>query len=169
MGIDQLGFQSIQLGYLKILQMGNADPNNTKAGKEYECINWGNHRSVIFRLVSHHSSVVFRHNKSVGHHSDDSVVPFRHDTSVFRSPRGSISGSQSINGLNMKVPLEDLMDTGLLQNTQSLSLAQSELLATPQSQVQTQLLVLQVNEIFRLALRSTFVTDSNDITMNTIL
>ncbi|KZV49417.1 bromodomain and extraterminal domain protein 9 [Dorcoceras hygrometricum] len=36
MGIDQLGFQSVQLGYLKILQMGNADPNNTKAGKEYE-------------------------------------------------------------------------------------------------------------------------------------
>ncbi|KZV41674.1 3-hydroxyisobutyryl-CoA hydrolase-like protein 3, mitochondrial [Dorcoceras hygrometricum] len=36
MRIDQLGFQSVQLGYLKILQMGNADPNNTKAGKEYE-------------------------------------------------------------------------------------------------------------------------------------
>ncbi|KZV30245.1 hypothetical protein F511_38990 [Dorcoceras hygrometricum] len=36
MGIDQLGFQSVQLGYLKILQMGNIDPNNTKAGKEYE-------------------------------------------------------------------------------------------------------------------------------------
>ncbi|KZV55661.1 hypothetical protein F511_32144 [Dorcoceras hygrometricum] len=33
MGIDQLGFQSVQLGYLKILQMGNTDPNNTKAGK----------------------------------------------------------------------------------------------------------------------------------------
>ncbi|KZV37840.1 mitogen-activated protein kinase 9-like [Dorcoceras hygrometricum] len=36
MGIDQLGFQSVQLGYLKILQMDNTDPNNTKAGKEYE-------------------------------------------------------------------------------------------------------------------------------------
>ncbi|KZV54150.1 pentatricopeptide repeat-containing protein mitochondrial [Dorcoceras hygrometricum] len=36
MGIDQLGFQSVQLGYLKILQMGNTDPDNTKAGKEYE-------------------------------------------------------------------------------------------------------------------------------------
>ncbi|KZV44318.1 hypothetical protein F511_24951 [Dorcoceras hygrometricum] len=36
MGIDQLGFQSVQLGYLKILQMGNVDPNNTKAEKEYE-------------------------------------------------------------------------------------------------------------------------------------
>ncbi|KZV50697.1 cell division cycle 20.2, cofactor of APC complex-like [Dorcoceras hygrometricum] len=32
MGIDQLGFQSVQLGYLKILKMGNTDPNNTKAG-----------------------------------------------------------------------------------------------------------------------------------------
>ncbi|KZV35667.1 hypothetical protein F511_15122 [Dorcoceras hygrometricum] len=32
MGIDQLGFQSVQLGYLKILQMGNADPNNPKYG-----------------------------------------------------------------------------------------------------------------------------------------
>ncbi|KZV33331.1 Peroxidase 48-like [Dorcoceras hygrometricum] len=34
MGIDQLALHSIQLGYLKILQMGNADPNNTKAGKQ---------------------------------------------------------------------------------------------------------------------------------------
>ncbi|KZV55395.1 hypothetical protein F511_03876 [Dorcoceras hygrometricum] len=33
-GIDQLELHSIQLGYLKILQMGNADPNNTKAGKQ---------------------------------------------------------------------------------------------------------------------------------------
>ncbi|KZV45151.1 hypothetical protein F511_27746 [Dorcoceras hygrometricum] len=69
MGIDQLGFQSVQLGYLKILQMGNEDPNNTKAGKEYEnighqglliscnnlnrasipaqCINRGNHRFLV--------------------------------------------------------------------------------------------------------------------------
>ncbi|KZV49987.1 hypothetical protein F511_32363 [Dorcoceras hygrometricum] len=46
---------------------------------------------MIFRPVSHHSSMVFRHNQSVGHHSDDSVVPFRHDTSVGRSQRGSIS------------------------------------------------------------------------------
>ncbi|KZV41869.1 hypothetical protein F511_16813 [Dorcoceras hygrometricum] len=30
MGIDQLNLQSVQLGYLKILQMGNTDPNNTK-------------------------------------------------------------------------------------------------------------------------------------------
>ncbi|KZV40737.1 hypothetical protein F511_14777 [Dorcoceras hygrometricum] len=50
------------------------------------------------RPLSHHSSVVSRHNQSVGHHSDDSVVPFRHDTSVCRSQRGSISGSQSIKG-----------------------------------------------------------------------
>ncbi|KZV43750.1 hypothetical protein F511_39502 [Dorcoceras hygrometricum] len=34
MGIDQLALRSVQLGYLKILQMGNTDPNNTKAGKE---------------------------------------------------------------------------------------------------------------------------------------
>ncbi|KZV47920.1 hypothetical protein F511_38462 [Dorcoceras hygrometricum] len=29
---------------------------------------------------AHHSSVVFRHDKSVGHHSDDSVGLFRHDS-----------------------------------------------------------------------------------------
>ncbi|KZV40578.1 (E,E)-alpha-farnesene synthase-like [Dorcoceras hygrometricum] len=62
--------------------MGNTDPNNTKAGKEYD---------VKPQPVNHHRSVVFRHNQSVGHHSDDSVVPFRHDTSVGRSQRGSIS------------------------------------------------------------------------------
>ncbi|KZV30215.1 hypothetical protein F511_40832 [Dorcoceras hygrometricum] len=33
MGIDQLKFKSVQLGYLMILQMGNTDPNNTEAGK----------------------------------------------------------------------------------------------------------------------------------------
>ncbi|KZV39005.1 hypothetical protein F511_38570 [Dorcoceras hygrometricum] len=102
MGIDQLGFQSVHPGYLKILQMGNTDPNNTNSGKrvrgQASCINRGNHRSVIIRPVSHHSSVVIRHNQSVGHHSDDSVVPIRHDTSVCRSQRGSISGSQSIIG-----------------------------------------------------------------------
>ncbi|KZV36855.1 hypothetical protein F511_16503 [Dorcoceras hygrometricum] len=34
MGIDQLTLQPVQLGYLKILQMGNTDPKDTKAGKE---------------------------------------------------------------------------------------------------------------------------------------
>ncbi|KZV25319.1 hypothetical protein F511_34265 [Dorcoceras hygrometricum] len=58
MWIDQLKFQSVQLGYLKILQMGDADPNNKKAEKEYE---------VKPQPVSHHSSVVFRHSQSVGH------------------------------------------------------------------------------------------------------
>ncbi|KZV48269.1 hypothetical protein F511_27407 [Dorcoceras hygrometricum] len=117
MGIDQLKFQSVQLGYLKILQQGNTDPNNKSRKRKYEvkhqnrstrpanqlaihlirasipaqCINRGNHRSVIFRPISHHNSVVFRHNQSVDHHSDDSVGPFRHDTSVCRSQRGSIS------------------------------------------------------------------------------
>ncbi|KZV40357.1 hypothetical protein F511_01679 [Dorcoceras hygrometricum] len=45
---------------------------------------------------AHHSSVVFRHNQSVGHHSDDSVGIFRHDASVGQSQRGSQSGHQSI-------------------------------------------------------------------------
>ncbi|KZV32747.1 hypothetical protein F511_32642 [Dorcoceras hygrometricum] len=45
---------------------------------------------------AHHSSVVFRHNQSLGHHSDDSVGLFRHDTSVGQSQRGSKSGHQSI-------------------------------------------------------------------------
>ncbi|KZV52765.1 hypothetical protein F511_42475 [Dorcoceras hygrometricum] len=75
-GIDRLNLHSVQLGYLKILQMGNADPNNTKqenntrANKDriarpaYQLANQnlsslytthsksagGNHRSVIFRV-----------------------------------------------------------------------------------------------------------------------
>ncbi|KZV32153.1 hypothetical protein F511_29159 [Dorcoceras hygrometricum] len=95
MGIDQLGFQSVQLGYLKVLQLGTQTQTTQKQEKKYECINQGNHRSVIIRPVSHHSSVVFRHNQSVGHHSDDSVGPFRHDTSVCWSQRGSNSGGGS--------------------------------------------------------------------------
>ncbi|KZV14174.1 hypothetical protein F511_14621 [Dorcoceras hygrometricum] len=35
-GIDQLNFHSVQLGYLYFLQMGNADPNKTEAGNKYE-------------------------------------------------------------------------------------------------------------------------------------
>ncbi|KZV51436.1 hypothetical protein F511_20816 [Dorcoceras hygrometricum] len=31
-----MALHSVQLGYLKILQMGNTDPNNTKAGNKYE-------------------------------------------------------------------------------------------------------------------------------------
>ncbi|KZV28975.1 hypothetical protein F511_07535 [Dorcoceras hygrometricum] len=45
---------------------------------------------------AHHSSVVFIHDKSVGHHSDDSVGLFRHDESVGQSQHGSQSGHQSI-------------------------------------------------------------------------
>ncbi|KZV23430.1 hypothetical protein F511_36088 [Dorcoceras hygrometricum] len=45
---------------------------------------------------AHQSSVVFRHDKSVGHHSNDSVGLFRHDKSVVQSQRGSQSGHQSI-------------------------------------------------------------------------
>ncbi|KZV25619.1 hypothetical protein F511_08648 [Dorcoceras hygrometricum] len=37
---------------------------------------------------AHHSSVVFRHDKSVGHHSDYSVGLFRHDKSVGQSQSG---------------------------------------------------------------------------------
>ncbi|KZV36553.1 hypothetical protein F511_44052 [Dorcoceras hygrometricum] len=45
---------------------------------------------------AHHSSVVFRHDKSVDHHSDDSVGLFRHEKSVGQPQRGSQSGHQSI-------------------------------------------------------------------------
>ncbi|KZV43028.1 putative pectinesterase/pectinesterase inhibitor 33-like [Dorcoceras hygrometricum] len=69
---------------------------NNRKSKPQGCINRGNHRSVIVRPIIHHSSVVFRHNQSVGHHSDDSVGPFRHDTSVYRSQRGSISALTSV-------------------------------------------------------------------------
>ncbi|KZV55392.1 hypothetical protein F511_03873 [Dorcoceras hygrometricum] len=47
MGIDQLGFQSVQLGYLKILKMGNTDPNSTKAGKRIRDIKPANQLAVI--------------------------------------------------------------------------------------------------------------------------
>ncbi|KZV24727.1 hypothetical protein F511_09201 [Dorcoceras hygrometricum] len=35
-GIDQLNFHSVQLGYLKLLQMGNTDPNNKSRKRKYE-------------------------------------------------------------------------------------------------------------------------------------
>ncbi|KZV31282.1 hypothetical protein F511_41657 [Dorcoceras hygrometricum] len=86
MGIDQLNLHSVQLGYLKILKVGNADPTNTKAGKQIrgqasldQRINWQikslkplYHAQQVSRWKSsvrdiqgpstHHSSVVFRHN-----------------------------------------------------------------------------------------------------------
>ncbi|KZV23847.1 hypothetical protein F511_30718 [Dorcoceras hygrometricum] len=148
MGIDKLNLHSVQLGYLKIPQMGNADPKNTKQENKYEVkpqyeelskqLNMQhamNQRYECMRAIkdriarpasrlaiisveplyhaqqvsrwkssvrdlqgpsSHHRSVVFRHEKSVGHHSDDSVGLFRHDKSVGQSQRGSQSGHQSI-------------------------------------------------------------------------
>ncbi|KZV19838.1 hypothetical protein F511_34446 [Dorcoceras hygrometricum] len=141
MGIDQLNLHSVQLGYLKILQMGNADPNNTKVGNKhevkpkqlnmqhainqcYECMRaikdrisrpasqlaiisieplyhaqqvsrWKSSIRDLQDPSAHHSSVVFRHDMSVGHHSDDSVGIFRHNKSVGQSQRGSQSGHQS--------------------------------------------------------------------------
>ncbi|KZV33589.1 peroxisomal biogenesis factor 6-like [Dorcoceras hygrometricum] len=120
MGIDQLKFQSVQLDYLTILQLGTQTPKQSKRRKintrnrstrpanqlavqlnrafiPTQCINRGNHRSVIIRPVSHHSSVVFRHNQSVGHHSNDSVGPFRHDTVGIRiAPPGEAAEEQKI-------------------------------------------------------------------------
>ncbi|KZV26313.1 hypothetical protein F511_21267 [Dorcoceras hygrometricum] len=49
-GIDQLNLHFVQLGYLKILQMGNADPNNTKLENNTSKSASGNHQSVIFRV-----------------------------------------------------------------------------------------------------------------------
>ncbi|KZV50940.1 hypothetical protein F511_13137 [Dorcoceras hygrometricum] len=147
MWIDQLNLHYVQLGYLKILQMGNTDPNNTKQENKYEvkpryeelskqlimqhaiidamkCMRaikdriarpanqLANHlkRASIPRTSNrpvessvrdnrgpsaHHSSVVFRNDKSVTHHSDDSVGLFRHNTSVAQPQRGSQSGHQS--------------------------------------------------------------------------
>ncbi|KZV57737.1 LRR receptor-like serine/threonine-protein kinase [Dorcoceras hygrometricum] len=141
MGIDQLNLHSIQLGYLKILQEGNTDPNNTKQENKYkvkpqyeelskqlimrhaisrcyECMRaikdridrpvyqleiisieplyhaqqvsqWKSSVHDLHDPSAHHSSVVFRHDKSVGHHSDDSVGLFRHEKSVGQSQRGS--------------------------------------------------------------------------------
>ncbi|KZV42375.1 hypothetical protein F511_40604 [Dorcoceras hygrometricum] len=101
MGIDHLNLRSVQLGYLKILQMGNADPNNTKAGRKIrgqasQVSRWKSSVRDLQDPSAHHSSVVFRHDKLVGHHSDDSVGLFRHDSSVGQSQRGSQSGHQSI-------------------------------------------------------------------------
>ncbi|KZV53933.1 hypothetical protein F511_04524 [Dorcoceras hygrometricum] len=67
MGIDQLEFQSVQLGYLKILQIGNADPNNTKEGKEYEIIG---HNGLLISWQQSQSSLytrtVYQPRKSSG-------------------------------------------------------------------------------------------------------
>ncbi|KZV28719.1 hypothetical protein F511_26895 [Dorcoceras hygrometricum] len=144
MGIDQLNLHSVQLSYLKILQVGNTDPNNTKQENKYEvkpqyeelskqldmphAINqcYECMRAIKYRIArpasrleiisieplyhaqqvsrwkssvrdlqgpsAHHSSVVFRHDKSVGHHSDDSDELFRHNKSVGQSQRDSQSG-----------------------------------------------------------------------------
>ncbi|KZV30948.1 hypothetical protein F511_20494 [Dorcoceras hygrometricum] len=50
-GIDQMNLHSVQLGYLKILQVGNTDPNNNKSRKTNTSKSaGGNHRSVVFRV-----------------------------------------------------------------------------------------------------------------------
>ncbi|KZV35903.1 hypothetical protein F511_36138 [Dorcoceras hygrometricum] len=81
---------------------------NNSAGKSQLSLNTthsqsadGNHRSVIFRSVDHHSSVVFRRDDSADHHLDDSIGPFRHDNSVGRSQCKLDSGHQSNIRLNI--------------------------------------------------------------------
>ncbi|KZV36015.1 hypothetical protein F511_33400 [Dorcoceras hygrometricum] len=51
---------------------------------------------------AHHSSVVFRHNQSVGHHSDDSIGLFRHNSSVGQSH----CGSQIRSSINLSIRLK---------------------------------------------------------------
>ncbi|KZV34465.1 hypothetical protein F511_23008 [Dorcoceras hygrometricum] len=51
---------------------------------------------------AHHSSVVFRHNKSFDHHSDDSVGLFRHNSSVGQSQHGS----QIKSSINLSIRLK---------------------------------------------------------------
>ncbi|KZV14352.1 hypothetical protein F511_43573 [Dorcoceras hygrometricum] len=91
MGIDQLGFQSVQLGYLKILKMGNTDPNNTKAGKRIRVYQPG--KSSVRDHQARQPSQLggFQTQLISWSPTDDSVGPFRHDTSVCRSQSGSIS------------------------------------------------------------------------------
>ncbi|KZV25128.1 hypothetical protein F511_43302 [Dorcoceras hygrometricum] len=55
MGIDQLNLHSVQLGYLKTLQMGNTDPNNTKAGKEIR--GQASVRRAIKQLIMQHAKI----------------------------------------------------------------------------------------------------------------
>ncbi|KZV50550.1 hypothetical protein F511_14209 [Dorcoceras hygrometricum] len=64
-GIDQVALHSVQLGYLKILQMGNTDPNNIKAGKEIRgqasvrrAIKTANHPVSPSQLGGRHSNPI---------------------------------------------------------------------------------------------------------------
>ncbi|KZV44476.1 hypothetical protein F511_38316 [Dorcoceras hygrometricum] len=61
----------------------------------------GNHWSVIFRPISHHSSVLFRYDNSVDHHSDDIVGPFRHNTSV--CPGHNVALNENYNNISSQL------------------------------------------------------------------
>ncbi|KZV16409.1 hypothetical protein F511_18489 [Dorcoceras hygrometricum] len=80
MGIDQLKLHC-PAWLPKEPAKANQDTSSPKTGKENEVkphqSAGGNHRSVIFMSVDHHSSVVFRRDDSAGHHPDDSIGPFR--------------------------------------------------------------------------------------------
>ncbi|KZV19840.1 hypothetical protein F511_34448 [Dorcoceras hygrometricum] len=188
MGIDQLNLHSVHLSYLKILQMGNADPNNIKAGNKhevkpqyeelskqlnmqhainqcYECMRpikdriarpasqlaiisieplyhaqqvsrWKSSVRDLQDPSAHHSLVVFRHDMSVGHHSDDSVGLFRHNKSVGQSQRGSQSGHQSICQAHFNKSTETRNKRNAHPETQT-SRRTNELLCTKTQQLRT--------------------------------
>ncbi|KZV15838.1 hypothetical protein F511_25359 [Dorcoceras hygrometricum] len=81
---------------------------------------------------AHHSSVVFRHDKSVGHHSDDSVGLFRHDKSVGQSQRGSQSEP-----LSSSTSLPKLKTTRNAHPKTQTSRRTNELLCTRTQQLRT--------------------------------
>ncbi|KZV29877.1 putative acyl-activating enzyme 1, peroxisomal [Dorcoceras hygrometricum] len=90
-GIDQLNFHSVQLDYLVLLQMGNADPNNKSKERSTSQSAGGNHRSVIIG-ARQPITARRRHSYSGSHRSDDSVGLFGHDSTVGQSQRGTQSG-----------------------------------------------------------------------------
>ncbi|KZV43191.1 hypothetical protein F511_12836 [Dorcoceras hygrometricum] len=90
--------------YKSSYEMHEADKG---IGNQEQCINWQNisgeplYHAWCINRENHRSMIIeARHPISqlggILHHSDDSVGPFRHDTSVCRSQRGSNLGS-SIN------------------------------------------------------------------------
>ncbi|KZV56807.1 hypothetical protein F511_37177 [Dorcoceras hygrometricum] len=73
-------------------------------------------KSSVWDLQSssaHHSSMVFRHNQSVGHHFDDSVGLFRHNSSVGQSQRGSQIRSSINLSIRLKISISGDFTTSI--------------------------------------------------------
>ncbi|KZV30834.1 hypothetical protein F511_36884 [Dorcoceras hygrometricum] len=97
---------------------------------------------------AHHSSGVFRHDKSVGHHSDDSVGLFSHDKSVGQSQRGSQSGFTLKANFHPNYQLEGFLSDAVVSSNKVILCGINAIQAAEQFNQSVEIKAVRTSELF---------------------